>query len=470
MSDTRSLWLADTEPTAHPALAGDIDCDVVIVGCGISGVVAAAQIAATGRSVVILEAATLSSGVTGHTTGKISALQGTAYSRIEQGFGVDGAALYANANETGLRMLGDIVAQRGIDCDWQERDAWTYVTDPARRESLEREHAAALSAGLEVERDVPEELPFRTELAVRLRGQAEINAAAFVRGLADALIADPAADVRIHEHSRVTAIRETGAEAGVQTKHGSVVAEQVIVASHFPFADRGLFFARLVPERSYCVACPAERVPEDMYISIDDPTRSLRSAESPDGERLVIVGGEGHRTGAADEDGRYETLARFAAEHFDGQAPVFRWSSQDNSTMDGAPYVGPLWHGSSRLFVVTGFGKWGLANAAASALILAELVEGREHPWMRVFSSTRAKPLASGPEFVKHNAASGWHFVKDRLLHPKAPTCTHLGCKLNWNNPERSWDCPCHGSRFDERGKVLHGPAVEDLHEPPQQP
>ena len=468
--DTASLWLADAQPTEFPAATGEIEADVAIVGCGIAGVMAAARVAETGRSVVVLEASTIGFGVSGNTTGKVSALQGSVYREIEKGFGIDGAALYAQANQTGRELLADIVKARAIDCDWQQRDAWTYTTEPERVDTLHEELAAARGAGLAVEAIHPEELPFRVSMAIRLQGQAQMNAARFVRGLALALTNDPALSVTIHELSRVKGIRETPSEAAVQTDQCTVTADQVIVASHFPFADRGLFFAKLVPERSYCVACETGDAPQGMYLSIDEPTRSLRSATAPDGKPLLIVGGEGHRTGAADESGRFERLGHFAAEHFGASPPRYRWSSQDNRTLDGAPCVGALWPGSSRLFVVTGFGKWGLANAAASALILAELIEGREHPWQRVFDSKRLQVTASPIEFVKHNVESGWYFVKDHIVHPKAPTCTHLGCKLHWNSPERSWDCPCHGSRFDERGKVLHGPAVDDLSDPPPQP
>ena len=467
---TDSLWLAAAPPTGFPSLTGETGADVVIAGGGISGVLAAAQLAGGGRSVVVLESAEIGAGVTGHTTGKVSSLQGTIYSRLKNNFGADGAALYAQANESGRQLIADLIAERAIDCGWESRDAWTYAADADDVPALEEEFAATAAAGLPVERAVPEELPFRTEMAIRLAGQAQIDAARFVRGLAKSLVDDPKLDVRFFEHSRVHAIRERSTEAALRTESGTVIADHAIVASHFPFADRGLFFARLEPQRSYCIACESDSIPQGMYISAGSPTRSLRSATTPDGRELLIVGGEGHRTGSADESGRYETLARFAAQHFGAGAPLYRWSSQDNKTLDGAPYVGALWQGSSRLSVVTGFGKWGLANAAASALILSERVEGRVHPWQRVFDSARLKPVAGATEFVRHNALTGWHLVKDHVLHPRAPSCTHLGCKLHWNTVERSWDCPCHGSRFDERGTVLHGPAVDDLSDPPPQP
>jgi Rieske Fe-S protein len=284
------------------------------------------------------------------------------------------------------------------------------------------------------------------------------------------------------------------------TDRGDITARDVVVATHYPMLDRGLFFARLSPERSYVLACRVEgALPAEMYISTESAPHSIRSSPL-DGEELLLVGGESHKTGQGGDTGeRYRRLEAWARERFDVREVVYRWSAQDAMPADGLPYVGLVSLVSRHVWTGTGYRKWGLTNGTAAAMILADAIEGRENPWASTFDSNRFKPLAAGPTLVKENLNVGAHFVGDRLaradadslealepgeggivvvdgdrsaayrdedgtVHVLSPTCTHLGCLVSWNRAERSWDCPCHGSRFDAvDGHVIQGPAVHDL-------
>jgi Rieske Fe-S protein len=285
----------------------------------------------------------------------------------------------------------------------------------------------------------------------------------------------------------------------VETDRGTLTADHVVVATHFPFTDRALFFARQTPERSYCLAVRiAEPAPNGMFISASSPTRSVRS-HPVDGEDVLIVGGEGHKVGQGRPMApRYRTLADFTEQNWAVDEVLYRWSSQDNMPADGVPYVGKLTPLSRSTYAATGFRKWGLAMGAASALMLSDAVLGRENEWLSLFDPNRLNPVASAKDLVSENANVGFHFFADRvtrrsadsaddlepgegkvvsrhgrqvavakdetgLVHAVSARCTHLGCIVNWNDAEESWDCPCHGSRFGVDGSVLHGPAVDDL-------
>jgi Rieske Fe-S protein len=290
-----------------------------------------------------------------------------------------------------------------------------------------------------------------------------------------------------HEDGRCTVTLEGG---------GTAHADHVVLASHLPFVHAGAFFARAHPYRSYALAArlASDRI-RGMYISADAQTRSLRS--TPDG--WTIIGGEGHKVGQdPDTRKRYKVLERWARDTFDVQEIGYRWSAQDYVSVDAVPLVGPLTRRRERIWVATGYGKWGMTNGTVAAMILADLIAGRTNPWAEAFDSTRFAPRASLTSMVKENLGVGKRFVTDRLhtrspqpatalargeggiveldgetvaafrdeagyLHAVAATCTHLGCRVTFNTAERSWDCPCHGSRFDLDGHVVQGPAVEDL-------
>jgi glycine/D-amino acid oxidase-like deaminating enzyme/nitrite reductase/ring-hydroxylating ferredoxin subunit len=491
-----SVWLATGPPQPQrQELGEDIRADVAVIGGGIVGVTTALLLQEAGASVVLLEANRIGHGVTGNTTAKVSSQHGMIYSRLRSTFGADGARAYGEANEAALRWIADRVEQDGIDCDFRRRSSYAYVTSSSKRSQAEDEARAAAAAGLPAMFVDTTPLPYPVEAAVRFDDQAEFHVLKYLHALAGRL-------ERVYERSHAVEV-DTDEHCVVKTPGGAVTADRVVVATHYPFLDRSLAFARVHPHRSYAILCRiAGTPPEGMFISGDSPTRSVR-AVPVEGEELLLVGGEGHRTGTGgDTEERYRRLEEFAREHWDVASVDYRWSAQDNTTVDTVPYVGGLTPRSDRVLMATGFAKWGMTGGTAAAMILADLLRERPNPWASLFDPNRLKLRASAGKLIKENAEAGLRFVGDRLTKPGrrtlddlqpgeaaivrhdgdrvaafrdddgtvtavSPTCTHLGCQVNWNRAERSWDCPCHGSRFAPDGSVLQGPAVHRLERKP---
>jgi glycine/D-amino acid oxidase-like deaminating enzyme/nitrite reductase/ring-hydroxylating ferredoxin subunit len=488
-----SYWQKSTERISYAPLVGDLDCEIAVVGAGIVGVTAAHRLAADGADVALLEARQIGAGATGYTTAKVTSLQGLTYAKLESSLGKDAARTYGEANEAGLARISLLVDELGIDCDFRRKPNFTYTESERGRSAIEEEVRAAEQAGLPASLAHVDELPYSVATAISFPDQAEFHPLKYLDALA-AAAAD--AGCAIHEGTRVTGMRQ-GDPCELRTEGGATVkAGHVVVATHLPILDRGLYFARAHPERSYVLLARLRgSVPQGMYLSDESPAHSLRAVPTPDGE-LLMVGGESHKAGQSDSRERYGALERWARERFDVAAVEHRWATQDWMPADNLPFVGRLWPFSDRVMTVTGLRKWGLAMGTSAATILTDLIAGREHPWASTFTPMRLHPKAGTPSFVKENANVAMHFVADRImrrhsaeqlapgegavvgdglgqravyrddagaLHTLSARCTHLGCILAFNGAERTWDCPCHGSRFAATGEVIEGPAVAPL-------
>ncbi|MEU3516187.1 FAD-dependent oxidoreductase [Streptomyces sp. NPDC006654] len=497
-----SYWL-ETAPGGAPAPppAGDVSVDVAVVGGGIAGLSTAWELARRGREVAVLEADRIAAGVTGHTTAKLTVLHTLVYDHLRRTRGREGARLYADSQSAALRRAAEVVADLGIDCDWEEAVAHTYAEAPEHVEALRAEAEAAREAGLPAEFVTGTELPYPVAGAVRVTGQAQFHPVKYLRALTDDLKRHGGT---VYEGTRVTGLTE-GEPCVLETDTGvSVQAREVVVATHYPIFDRALLFTRLSPRRELVVAGPidADRAPRDMYITTEQNTRSVRSAPHADGTRLLVVTGE-HFTpgapGAADVEERFARLTAWAQSRFPGLTPTHRWATQDNDSTDSVPLVGRLHPGSRHTYVATGFGGWGLSGGIMAGRLIADLVEGREPEWAGLYDPRRlASVVREGGTFLKNQAHVAKHFVGDRLpsvtspapedlapgdgavlrvdghqcavhrddsgqLHAVSARCTHLGCLVAFNRAERAWECPCHGSRFDPDGRILQGPAVRPL-------
>jgi glycine/D-amino acid oxidase-like deaminating enzyme/nitrite reductase/ring-hydroxylating ferredoxin subunit len=496
-----SVWI-ETGPSQplRPRLEHPADGFVVVIGGGIVGLTTALLVQESGAQVVLIEAGRLARGVSGYTTAKVSSQHGLKYAELASKHGPDAARTYGQVNEAALAWIAGRVERDGIDCDFRRQPSYAYVASASQRAKLEDEARAAIAAGLPASLVDEVPLPYPVAGAVRFDDQAEFHPRKYLLALAERL---EAAGGQIYEHSHAVEVDDNDDGVVVKTPGGRVTARYAVVATHYPFLDRSLSFARVSPQRSYAVACRiAGGPPPGMYISGDSPTRSIR-AIPVDGEELLMVGGEGHKTGTGgDTERRYAALEAFAREHWDVESVAYRWSSQDGSTLDGMPYVGPLTPRSERVLMATGFAKWGLSGGTAAALALAELLAGRTTAAAELFDPWRATVKASAAKLVEENLQVASRFVGDRISKPGprtleslepgegdivghdgekvaayrddqgrltavAPRCTHLGCQVNWNRAERSWDCPCHGSRFAPDGTVLEGPAVHALERKP---
>ena len=481
------LW---ERPSArYPPLAEDREADVVVVGAGIAGLTTAALLAEAGRDVVVLEARTVGSGTSGRTTAKASALQGTRYQQIAHVHGPDAAARYARAQLDGLAWLA-ARAEAVPAARWERRPAVTYATTADGRRTVEEEAAAARSAGLAVE-EADAGLPFPTTGAVWLADQGQFDPGPYLAALAAEVDGSPTGTV--HEVTRVTGVHGSRS-LRVATEHGSVRAGHVVVATLLPITDRGLFFARAAPTSSYLVALDVDAPPPTaMYLSADAPTRSLRTAPH-DGREVLLVGGGGHDTGrGAPTLDRYAELAEWGAEHLGATGVVARWSAHDYVPADHLPWVGSASVLTPHVLIATGFEKWGMTMGTAAGLALTDRILRREGPssaWIRTFDPRRLAPrgLLTAARLntkVVGRLASDW-------VHPGADpaadgtgrrrrgglvpvgeaepdggrvdvVCTHLGGVCEWNDGDRTWDCPLHGSRFDAEGAVVAAPAVRPL-------
>ncbi|HEX2240196.1 MAG TPA: FAD-dependent oxidoreductase [Actinomycetota bacterium] len=491
-----SYWITSTEDTAYPRLGEDVRADVAIVGGGIVGLTAAWVLQREGLNVVLVEMDGIARGVSGYTTAKVTSGHNLIYSKLEQQHGRKTSATYAQANEQALAWIARVVDEQGIDCDFERQANFVYAQQESGVSDIRQEVDAAIRAGLAAEFVNDASLPIPFAAGVRLPDQAQFHPRKYLLHLAKEI---EQGEGRIFEHTRAIGITEN-AICRVSTDRGNIDADYAVVATNYPFVDRGLFFARVHPQRSYVVAGPIARAdaPDGMFISSDEPTRSIRTIRNG-AETLLMVGGNGHAVGQEyDTETQYRDLETWTKDRFPVSEISHRWSTQDGVTVDAIPYAGTARRSSDRLFMATGFGKWGMTNGTAAALVIADQILGRENSFADLYDPHRVTVKASASKFARENAKVGLHFWRNRIRHPQSDevetlepgqaavqrrgltqvaayrdengvlhevsaVCTHLGCIVAWNPAEKSWDCPCHGSRFDHRGKVIHGPATSDL-------
>ena len=489
-----SYWVDTAPPPTFSPLTSDVSADVCVIGAGIVGITTAVLLKRAGKRVVVLEQDGVFRGTTGYTTAKVTSGHGITYSELESKHGAETARLYAAANEAGLAKVRELA--QGIDCDLETKPNYVYTASEDQVDSIKKEAEAAKRAGLDASFVTDFDVPFPIVAAVRQDNQAQFHPLRYLGPLAKEIAGEGSF---VFDNSRAVDVDE-GEPCCVTTENGSVTCNDVVVATNYPFLDRGLFFARVHPKRSYCISGPVPEgnLTEGMYISTDDPTRSVRTIRDG-GRTIMLIGGEGHNVGQEeDTEAHYANLESWAREHYGLTEITHRWSTQDGVTVDQIPYVGTLRRTSDHLFVATGFKKWGMTNGTTAAALLTDLILERDNPFAGLYDPHRLTVAASASKFVEENVKVGKKFVKDRVAHPQrggvddlapgdaavvgtAPNqtavyrdesgtvhavsavCTHLGCIVNWNPAEKTWDCPCHGSRFGYEGKVIQGPAVQDL-------
>lgn len=507
MSDPRplpgqdeSFWMESTDAPEHTPLTEDIEVDVAVVGGGIAGLSTAWELARAGRSVAVLEADRIASGVTGYTTAKVSALQSLVYDRLRGTRGAEAARLYAASQQDAVDRVAAIVEELRIACDLERVSAYTYAAGASSRHAVEAEARAAADAGLDAAYVTETELPFAVGGAVRVTGQAQFHPRKYLLALAGDLLARGG---RVFERSRVTGLSE-GTPCRVTTEAGrTVTARDVVVATHYPVFDRAMLFARLSPRRELVVAAPipSDLAPKGMYITEDEGKRSVRSTPLDDGRRLLIVTGESFTPGTGDAGEGFRRLDAWMHERFAVGPTAYRWAAQDNDPSDTVPLIGPFHAGARHTYVATGFGGWGMTAGVLAGRLLTSLItkSGPALPWAGLYDPRRlASALREAPSLLSAQAEVAKHFVGDRLrvthldsvgqvppgtgavvrvkgrrcavyrdpdgtVRAVSARCTHLGCLVAFNEAETAWECPCHGSRFAVDGTVLQGPAVRPL-------
>jgi glycine/D-amino acid oxidase-like deaminating enzyme/nitrite reductase/ring-hydroxylating ferredoxin subunit len=488
----RSLWMDRTLPLSTDTLPEDDRFDDVVVGAGITGLTVALLLARGGRRVGVVEAYRVGAGTTGRTTGKVSLLQGTKLSRILATQSHNVAQAYVEANRDGQEWLLGFCADHGAPV--QTRDAVTYAAADDEMSRVRDEHDAALSLGLGVHWTDALDVPFPLVGATVLPDQAQFDPMDVLGALADQLRAHHGT---IHEGQRVVAVSRRGALT-VTLDDGHVLrADNVVLATGVPTLDRGLYFAKVEPKRSYLLAFAGAHVPPAMYLSGSAVSRSIRGVPSGSAAPPLLVGGGGHAVGRVkSETDRVEELRHWAVQHFSGAVETHAWSAQDYTSHDGIPSVGKLPRGGGRIYLATGYDKWGLTNGVAAARSISGQILGSTPSWADALSHRVTRPRRA-TRILAINARTGLAASRSLLSAEttKAPThpregsgtvghagilpvgkatvngttcsvlavCTHLGGTLHWNDAENSWDCPLHGSRFAASGSVLEGPATQAL-------
>ena len=404
----------------------------MIIGGGIAGLLCAYKLKNAGVDCMLVEATEICGGITKNTTAKITLGHGLIYDKMIKRFDEHRARLYAKAQAHAVKEYAKLC--ENIDCDYEIRDNYVYSTSD--RKKIEKEVAALNRLGVKSEFSETRELPFSVAGAVCVKDQAQFHPLKFLYAIAE--------DLPIYEHTKVTELMPNKAK----TNRGEITYKKLIIATHFPMLNKhGLYPLKLYQHRSYVIALKGVQNMGGMYVDESDTGLSFRNYGD-----LLLLGGGGHRTGK--QGGCWQELEDFARKHYKNAEIVGKWATQDCMTLDDIPYIGQYSRSTPDVFVATGFNKWGMTNAMVAADILCDLVRGKPNPYATVFDPSRTvlRPQLAVNTF---DSIVG-------LLTPTAPRCPHLGCALKYNKAEHTWDCPCHGSRFTEDGKLINNPATDD--------
>ncbi|APC41241.1 FAD-dependent oxidoreductase [Clostridium estertheticum] len=488
----KSYWLDSTDETNYPTLEKDIKVDIAIIGGGITGITTALLLKNEGYKVALIEADKIVQGTTGHTTAYVTSQHDIIYSNLINTMGIKKAKQYADANEGAIDFIENMVKEYDIDCDFCRLPAYIYTTDESYKDTIKEEAEAAKSLGIKAKYIEKLDLPFSISGALCFENQAQFHPRKYLLKMAENISGNGS---QIYEHTRAVDIKHDNLYTVITDTGFKVIASKVVLASHFPFYDGlGLYFAKLRPQRSYVIsAIIKDALPNGTFVDSGEAGWYFRSQKYKDGQ-MIIIGGQEHKTAhGGDMIKHYVNLKNYAEKNFNVENFLYRWSTQDYITIDGVPYVGKLTSTSENIYVATGYGEWGMTNGTAAATILRDIIVKNESPYQEVYNPSR-KILTDGiKNLVKENFDVAKQLIKGKLqvgqynfdlkndqgkiveidgerygayrdkhgeLHIVDITCTHLGCELKWNSEEKSWDCPCHGSRFSFEGDIIEGPAV----------
>ena len=474
-----SIWSKTSDRVKRLPLNSDIHADAAVIGGGMAGILTAYQLEKAGVHTVVLEADRIGGGQTQNTTAKITSQHGMFCHTFIEKKGEDAAEKYVQANQAAVAEYKRIVRGEKVDCDLTVRDAYVYSTDG---EKLRMETEAAQKLGINASFEPQIEIPVSCAGAVCFPNQAQFHPLKFIEALSNRLT--------VYEDTPVTEVKGNL----IKTSCGSVKAEKIVFATHFPFVNfPGVYFARMHQERSYVLALEGAGTLNGMYIGDGKDTLSFRQYD-----KYILFGGQGYRTGENREGGCYERLEASAEQLYPGSRVAARWSAQDRMTADGIPFIGQYAADRPDWYVATGFQKWGMSSSMVSAMLLRDMICGKENPYAEVFAPSRFS-TEELPQIIKdsgkavkgltkrffhlpdkavntlergHGAVvdtpqgkAGVYKTEDDRIFQVDIVCPHMGCELTWNPDELSWDCPCHGSRFDYKGNLLDGPAQEGIHE-----
>lgn len=425
----KSVWSDHSNIPQFPQLRKDIKTEVLIIGGGMCGVLCAYFLEQKGIDYVLVEGERIGQGITKNTTAKVTSQHGLIYDKLIKNAGIEKAKMYLRSNEDAVTKYRELC--QNIKCDFEQKDAYTYSLSD--RKQLEDEVKAVNVLGLKAELVDKLPLPFETKGAIKVGNQAQFNPLLFLSEIAKGL--------KIYDNTFIRDIKDHTAIAD----DVKITANKIIVATHFPLINKhGSYFLKMYQHRSYVIALENAPKVNGMYVDEAQKGMSFRNYED-----LLLIGGGDHRTGKS--GGNWQELRDFAKKNYPKAIEKYAWATQDCMSLDGIPYIGHYSKQTPHMYVATGFNKWGMTSSMVAAMILSDMVMGKDNEWRQVYTPHRSmiKPqlFMNGVEAVSN------------LLTPTMKRCPHMGCALKWNKIERTWDCPCHGSRFDNKGQLIDNPA-----------
>ncbi|WP_411197850.1 Rieske Fe-S protein [Sporosarcina sp. ANT_H38] len=454
---SNSLWLSTAYPRdPFPQLDGDVQCDVCIVGGGLSGIANAYFLAKEGKDVILLEKDTILGGATGNSTGKLTAQHDIVYAKLLKQFGRDNAKLYFEVNEEAVQFGRSIA----IKDELRAADSILYSQSKLGTDILRYEMNAYTELGIPGELGRNSELPLQIDATITLKDESQIHPVRFGQHLAQLAVE---AGARIYEQSDVILMDLKKRLLSMKSGH-EVQFTELVLCTHYPIeALRGLQIMKLSVDRSYIVAAEGDMPLRGQYIAVDEPKRSIRTAQI-DGKTFFLLSGESHRAGMeSDTQVHYNRLYTDLQELYNLSTLTHGWSAQDPQTPDLIPYAGIISSSMPYVYLSTGYRKWGLSNSMAGARIISDLIVGKENRASTLYSPDRTGFGSFLLQALKNTGLVLKEFTGGHITRTDSPICTHMGCRTRWNAGDETWDCPCHGSRFRKDGSVLEGPATKPL-------
>ncbi|MGL5347958.1 MAG: FAD-dependent oxidoreductase [Peptostreptococcaceae bacterium] len=489
-----SYWILSSKGKVYESLQKNIDTTCAIVGGGIVGVTTAYLLAKNGIEVVIVDADKIGYGSSGRNTGKVTSQHNVIYSKIIKKYGDEAAKLYYEINNKALNLIEDIIKENKIECNFERLSSYIFTENENYLELLIEEYKSCKKLGIDCDYYDELNIPFNVYGAIGFNNQAQINPKKYIDGLIQVC---ENLGVKIYENTAIIDI-DKGKKVRLKTEYTNVIeADNVVIASHFPWYDgMNFYFAKEKGDRSYLIASEYNRkFQRGMFISIEEPGKTFRHYKG-EGKDLLICGGGDHKVGqGGKEEDIYHTIEEMAKEKFESKEALYKWSAQDYMSYDHMPYIGHINKKEDNIFVATGFSKWGMTNGCASGIILSELILNNISKYENIFKPSRLGPYFT-TDFIKENFDVGSRYLAGKInlgndympnrkgegriinidgkrygayrhyngeLYIVDITCTHLGCELKFNGAEKTWDCPCHASRFDYEGNILEGPAIRPL-------
>lgn len=498
----KSLWIADSEETDYPTLEKDETADVCVIGGGIVGAVTAYLLTNKGLNVIVLEKDKICMGVTANSTAKLTSQHGLFYKYLEKEYGLNFAKSYLESNEQGIQLAEEIIKKENINCDFEKKDAYVFATNISEIEKVKQEIDILNKIGFNAEYIENIKIPAENVIgSIKFKNQAQFNARKYTIQLFDRISQNRG---KIFENSKVEKIEKIGEKYAIRSGRNKVIAKNVVISTHYPIKNfPGIYFSKMYQDKTYAIAVDIgeeenENIIDGMYIHSCEPVISFRTAKY-NGKNLLIVAGSGHKTGQTNvkiED-NFINLENYVKKYYPKAKVMFKWSTEDCVTLDKIPYIGKFSNFLPNIYVATGFKKWGMSTAHVAAKIISDLILKKESKYANIYTATRLEPIRNIKEFgniLKESTNSlflnkikpayaiyddiklgeggvvdingkkvGIYKRDDGKVFAVKPYCGHLGCLVSWNNLEKTWDCPCHGSRYDYMGNIITEPTVNNL-------